>query len=116
MGECAGLADRSAFDLSATRTRGCVDLVAYEKTQPRMEEVMEAAPHGHPWQPKKAGVGSEHLKVSAQDAQALWRCESSHSILCESSHDTPCAMGLCSVRDNAGTRSPVICGRPNVCR
>lgn len=43
--ECAGLADRSAFDLSAHAAAAKTDLNAYEQyTEPRMEEVVTIAP------------------------------------------------------------------------
>ena len=44
--ECAGLADRSAYDLKAHSAASKVDLSAYERyPEPRMEEVLTVAPN-----------------------------------------------------------------------
>lgn len=53
--ECAGLADRSAYDLSAHAAMSKVEMVAYEKfAEPRVMDVVAVVPnkkvrHGLAW-------------------------------------------------------------------
>lgn len=83
--ECAGLADRSAFDLTAHASASKTDLVAYEQfDEPKVVDVVEVVPEMKVLgkELKKAGKAvAEHLKgLVEQDALCLKeRIESSGS-------------------------------------
>jgi glycyl-tRNA synthetase len=74
--ECAGLADRSAYDLNAHSTASKVELAAYERfDEPRMEEVVTIVPNkkelGKILKKDAQRVADELLSMSDSDALAM---------------------------------------------
>lgn len=74
--ECAGLADRSAFDLNAHTAASKVELSAYERyPEPRMEEVVSVIPNkkelGKVLKREAQRVADELVAMNDDDAMAM---------------------------------------------